>query len=1173
MSLSTGQAQALEQLHRIADRPNSPLEILLTTEPTEKYKYLVVQISLSCSQYERLEGGLPLAQRERFRIYIPPDFPFDYPSIYATHRRFAGNPHVQWGKSMCLYQAPDTEWDPSDGMYGFCKRLETWLTQGARGELDAIGGPIHPPVTYRQEGPLRHAVIHPNTPAFDGTTWFGFANLKVHSKQRVDVTAWHALSDPVPDGQVGAAILLSEPLPFEFPTRVSDLFHELTAQHVSKKTFLFLIELAAIFGNDGDPLYVFIGTPMRGIAGSDERQQHITAWYIDSPIVDGLRMAMRARGLIRQADTSETVAAAEKLTDDIETIIIEWLSDTKIAWCKVMENRPEIVTRRDMNTSMQWFKNKTVALWGCGALGSHVAHLLVRAGVKHVHLYDHGKVTPGLLIRQTYEDKDIGEPKAKALHARLHAINPNLSVDSHHTSVVDDMHGIVTTLAEVDVLIDTTANTTVHKKLELVCRELAVKPPVAAMMISKMANKGVVTLANRHYTGCTYDVLRKTKIDISRQSYAEEYKEAFWPTDPIPNFQPEPGCSDPTFIASAADIATAAATMMNHVATGLVDLPETQASTDFVATRDLNPGIRAHLHLTYEPDVISKMSADRYEVRMAPAAVRNMSAWIKTATRTTAPEDETGGVLFGQRDDACGVIWVSEICGPPPDSEASPEGFICGVEGLNELNTEKSERTQRAVEYLGMWHTHPSARAKPSHIDVAGMTKLLSSPTTTTPLQLMLIVGLRATNPELGFYLFDRREFALQQGRQKFVAVQFEGNIEPLTPDQYVGPEIGLALSGGGSRAIAFHLGTLRALNDLDLLKNANVISGVSGGAVLAGCYAYSDGDFEAFDKLVTELLRQGLVKDIAKHAFSYQRLLYSAGTVVGPGAVALISSMLRHVIAQSANALGLRSKHRPDWIDHIQPPFPRLSSRTHALADTLREQLFGDKLLSAARRDDINVVINACELRTGTAFRFGSQESGNWRFGQVLDNEIQVADAVAMSAAYPLLLPASDRRYQFEKKNGELSKDRVIITDGGVFDNLGVSCMEPGRSSHYSYNTYQPSRIICSSAGPGIFSDHVKPFWWPARMARSFESVFRKVGDSTFEKLHRYNDSGDLDGFILVYLGQRDDRLPWQPPDLITREMTNSYPTDFFSMRDDDIHNLSLRGEQLTRLLIEHYW
>ena len=54
-------------------------------------------------------------------------------------------------------------------------------------------------------------------------------------------------------------------------------------------------------------------------------------------------------------------------------------------------------------------------------------------------------------------------------------------------------------------------------------------------------------------------------------------------------------------------------------------------------------------------------------------------------------------------------------------------------------------------------------------------------------------------------------------------------------------PRIGLALSGGGSRAIAFHLGCLRALHDLGILRNVQTLSTVSGGSVVGTLYAATD--------------------------------------------------------------------------------------------------------------------------------------------------------------------------------------------------------------------------------------------------------------------------------------------------------------------------------------------
>ena len=48
-----------------------------------------------------------------------------------------------------------------------------------------------------------------------------------------------------------------------------------------------------------------------------------------------------------------------------------------------------------------------------------------------------------------------------------------------------------------------------------------------------------------------------------------------------------------------------------------------------------------------------------------------------------------------------------------------------------------------------------------------------------------------------------------------------------------VASKIGLALSGGGSRAIAFHLGCLRALNQLGFLDRVAVLSTRNSGMAL----------------------------------------------------------------------------------------------------------------------------------------------------------------------------------------------------------------------------------------------------------------------------------------------------------------------------------------------------
>ena len=77
---------------------------------------------------------------------------------------------------------------------------------------------------------------------------------------------------------------------------------------------------------------------------------------------------------------------------------------------------------------------------------------------------------------------------------------------------------------------------------------------------------------------------------------------------------------------------------------------------------------------------------------------------------------------------------------------------------------------------------------------------------------------------------------------------------------------IGLCLSGGGSRAMAFHLGCLRTLNRRGTLSKLDVVSTVSGGSVIGAMFAYSDDSFEEFELRVRDALRRGFVKSIARH-------------------------------------------------------------------------------------------------------------------------------------------------------------------------------------------------------------------------------------------------------------------------------------------------------------------
>jgi len=385
-------------------------------------------------------------------------------------------------------------------------------------------------------------------------------------------------------------------------------------------------------------------------------------------------------------------------------------------------------------------------------------------------------------------------------------------------------------------------------------------------------------------------------------------------------------------------------------------------------------------------------------------------------------------------------------------------------------------------------------------------------------------------------------------------------------PDQ---TRIGLALSGGGSRAIAFHLGCLRALHDKGILSKVSILSSVSGGSVIAALYAYSDDSFPEFEERVLSLLRRGLVWGIARHTFFSFETPKIILAIISSGTMAVLGSVFKYAVM----VLGL-FKIGGSWLPAIATRMttiiPRFASRSTAFERHLRKSIFGERLVNEVARQNLDVVLNATELRTGTAFRYGSKESGTWRYGRLIKTPT-VAKAVAASAAFPALLPSFDEVLRFDD-NGSQKKHRVMITDGGVYDNLGISCMLPGRSAEISTNAFPADFIIACDAGQGLPSGATKPYLWGSRMVATINTIHRRTHTLSYNLLHRMNANGEIKGFLLPYLGQIDERLPFRPPNLVPREETFDYPTDFSPMSEDSIKKLSQRGEQLTNLLIDLY-
>lgn len=376
---------------------------------------------------------------------------------------------------------------------------------------------------------------------------------------------------------------------------------------------------------------------------------------------------------------------------------------------------------------------------------------------------------------------------------------------------------------------------------------------------------------------------------------------------------------------------------------------------------------------------------------------------------------------------------------------------------------------------------------------------------------------------------------------------------------------VGLALSGGGARAIAYHLGCLRALHKAGILERLKTISAVSGGSVLAALYCTDSGDFAAFDAQVCAILRRGFVRPAIRVSLTSLE-----------GCWALANAMLLALDRVAALAVRLclcliPNSKRWDWFWLRESPFRRRASRTTILARTF-DAMLGGALLSDLREDRPTLIVVACDLVGRCAFYFAKESVGSWKRGKASASEIRLSEAISASAAFPGLLPAIDARMSFIK-NGQMASARIVLTDGGVYDNLGLSPLWPGRDDGVSLHVEHYDRLVACRAG---YASRFQPapVFWVSRMLSALETIHDRAQNASIKRLFDLKAGGVLTDFILSYLDKTDSKLGHAPENFVKAEEVSKYPTDFSAMSDVWIDRLSRRGEQVTHaLLVQQKW
>lgn len=738
-----GQLLALDQLKEIEAYADGELEIIEIGKPKEEGVSIAVELSVRTKAF-RATGGLKFRDRESFFLHIPANFPLKEPSIGFGHRRFLGAPHVQWGYHICLYLSVEAEWVPSDGMYGVMQRLHDWLVAAGKGELDPDDAPLHPPAAY--VGSDKHFVFRANAPAVaDGSSyWLGLADLRISKSWRFDVVAWRPLGnreEEPPVDQLATALLLSDPFPFEYPTNVWDLVKTPEAKGVSLGVILTLLEYIGLTTPEGEAGYMILGAPMRRPEPGGPTLQHLTAWEIESDAIEKLRAFA-----LKNGDP-----------DELRDTLAKWMVGSVVRWCYFHEDRPEVTKRRDNGALASFAREKRILLLGCGALGSNVAECLVRAGAKSLHLVDNGIVSPGLLVRQNFKDGHVGLAKARGLESLLNELELGCDISADVADI--SKRGLHSLAPEgVDLVIDATASRRVAHRLEQDLKEKSIDAPMLCVSVDGSAEFGSVLVRMPEYVGGPVRLSREAKINALRSNSGHAAVKAFWPQSRPQLFLPEPGCSDPTFTGSYADVSALAASMLNLGLRRPQELANTKGSIDLFAA-PCSAHAKSTLSFTVESRSVLSDERRNYDVLLSDKALTGIDAEISRIARVRESTVETGGLIFGEIDEIHQQVFVDTVTGPPPDSEASAEKFLCGTSGTAEMNRRQDEETQGSSKFIGIWHTHPVSPGQPSDDDYQAMVQLLHLERSPPRHVLMMIVEFSATEPNPRCHVFRRGDF------------------------------------------------------------------------------------------------------------------------------------------------------------------------------------------------------------------------------------------------------------------------------------------------------------------------------------------------------------------------------------------------------------------------------
>lgn len=320
---------------------------------------------------------------------------------------------------------------------------------------------------------------------------------------------------------------------------------------------------------------------------------------------------------------------------------------------------------------------------------------------------------------------------------------------------------------------------------------------------------------------------------------------------------------------------------------------------------------------------------------------------------------------------------------------------------------------------------------------------------------------------------------------------------------------IGLALSGGGFWAAAFHLGVMQRLDELKLLDKLDLISCVSGGSIAGATLA----------------------------------LNWENGR-----ALSILDQYLRtRSIAVAATIGGL-----------LDPFHSRLDKLAQSYDKDLLQGATLKKLAAGPR-----VYFNSTNLSTGNMFFFVAgggkpAEMGEHELGTSDAADFPISQAVAASSAFPpvfapLHLDSSTYVHATEV-------EYVTLTDGGIYDNMGVN---PALRSERNPLEY----LFVSDGGEPFATDTAPTESGAIVLKASLDIMMEQIRGLEFDRIKYRHLAGQGPKPLWFSIDSRDGEA--QAGD---GARAASIGTNLKALRNDEMDVLTRHGAELMQARLQKY-